>query len=103
MAPARALADAIVAAGARCLWIGPPDELGHMSNPKAQVEKLNKELSESLGDSCKYLESRTTYSPEWPDPMRLHYPAGPAKAWAAQAAFAVQGVLGVPEIPAAGR
>ena len=103
MASARALADAIVAGGSRCLWIGPPDEAGHMppEKAKAQVTRLNAALRDSLGDSCRFLESHTTYTGS--DPMRLHYPPGPAKAWAAQAAIAVQGVLGVPEIPAAGR
>ena len=97
MKHARALADAIVDAGSRCLWIGPPDELGHMppDKAKAQVASLNAALRQSLGESCHYIESHTTYSPDWNyDPMRIHYPPGPARAWAAQAAAAVQGVLG---------
>jgi hypothetical protein len=103
MDSARALADAISAAGSRCLWIGPPDEAGHMppDQAKAQVARLNAALRQTLGDSCRFLESRTTYTGS--DPMRLHYPPAPAKAWAAQAAIAVQGVLGIPLIPAAGR
>jgi hypothetical protein len=102
MDSARALADAIAGAGSRCVWIGPPDEAGHMppDQAKAQVARLNAALRGTLGASCRYLESHTTYSGS--DPMQLHYPPGPAKAWAAQAAIAVQGVLGVPEIPAAG-
>jgi hypothetical protein len=91
---ARTLSDAIVNGGARCLWIGPPDEAGHMppDQAKAQVARLNGALKRSLGESCHFIESRTTYSGS--DPMRLHYPPGPAKAWAAQAAAGVEAALG---------
>ncbi|HEX4049036.1 MAG TPA: hypothetical protein VH309_14420 [Elusimicrobiota bacterium] len=99
---ARALADEIAGAGARCVWIGPPDEAGHMPPDLAKVQgaRLNAALRAALGGSCRFLESHTTYSGT--DPMRLHYAPAPAKAWADQAAAAVEGVLGVFEIPAAG-
>jgi hypothetical protein len=91
---ALALATQIIDAGSRCLWIGPPDEAGHMppEAAKAQVARLNAALRTTLGESCVFLESHTTYSGS--DPLQLHYPPGPAKAWADLAAAAVQGVLG---------
>lgn len=103
MDSARALADAIVAAGSRCVWIGPPDEAGRMppDQAKAQVARLNAALRQTLGVSCRFIESHTMYSRSWPDPMQLHYPPDAAKAWARQVAPAVRGVLGVGGIPAA--
>jgi hypothetical protein len=101
---AKALADAIVAGGARCVWIGPPDEAGHMppDAAKAQVASLNDALRQTLGDSCRFIQSRTTYSRSWPDPMQLHYPPDAAKAWAGQVAPAMRRILGVGGVPAAG-
>lgn len=100
---ARALSDAIVAAGASCIWIGPPDEAGHMPRDaaKAQVARLNDALKAALGSTCRFVQSRTNYDPSWPDPMKLHYPEPQAKAWAQQVAPSVRAALGVGGIPAA--
>jgi hypothetical protein len=100
---AKKLADAIVAGGASCVWIGPPDEAGHMARDaaKAQVTRLNAALKSALGETCRFVESHTSYDPSWPDPMKLHYPPAPAKAWANQVAPAVRQALGAGGIPAA--
>jgi hypothetical protein len=101
---ARALADAIVAGGARCVWIGPPDEAGHMpaDQAKAQVARLNDALRQTLGDSCQFVQSHTSYDRSWSDPMKMHYPPEAAKAWAQQVGPAVRRALGVGGVPAAG-
>jgi hypothetical protein len=92
METASALAAKIVGAGSRCLWIGPPDEAGHMppDQAKAQVARLNAALRASVGEYCRYIESRTTYS----GGDGMHYYPEPAKAWAAQATAGVQAALG---------
>lgn len=102
---ARTLSDAIVASGASCVWIGPPDEAGHMpaDAAKAQVARLNAALKSALGDTCRFVESHTTYDRSWPDPMKLHYPPTEAKAWAQQVAPGVRKALGAGGIPAAGQ
>jgi hypothetical protein len=94
MDTASALARAITGAGARCLWVGPPDGIGQLTREQAtaQIAQLNAALPKALGGACVYLQSHTTYAGT--DPQKLHYPPGPAKVWAGQAAAAVQGALG---------
>jgi hypothetical protein len=93
---AAALGSAIKAAGARCLWIGPPDGLGHLSREAAtaQLAKLNSSLASTVSGTCDYLPSQTTYQASWPDPEKLHYPPDAASAWAAQADGHVAAALG---------
>lgn len=100
---ARALANAVVAGGARCIWIGPPDEAGHMppGQAKAQVARLNAALRSALGETCLFVQSHTSYDRSWPDPMKMHYPPDAAKAWAQQVGPAVRRALGVGGVPAA--
>jgi hypothetical protein len=93
---AAALGSAIKGAGARCLWIGPPDGLGSLSRAAAtaSLAKLNSSLASTLSGTCAYLPSQTTYQASWPDPEKLHYPADAASAWATQADQHVEAALG---------
>jgi len=101
---AKDIADAVGDAGARCIWIGPPDEAGFLTEARAreQNKRLNERLKETLGDSCVYIPSRTKYDRSWPDAEKLHYPPDAAEAWAIQVFTDLRRILGPGGYPASG-
>lgn len=95
MASAKTMADLIKGSGARCVWIGPPDGRGKLSEDAAaaQVVRLNAALRAAVQGPCSYRASNARcYGP----PAGIHCGGNAARAWGAAAAHEVQNALASP-------